>query len=399
MSIAEKRPRLASWSERGATATIFLTLGILVGTWAATLPGLKMKLALSTADLSLALFSLSIGAVLSSVAAGLVLPRFGTGRPTAVAALALAAAFAAMPLAASLAQFMAAAFAAGVAFGVLDVAVNGHAGDIEHRWGGPIMSSFHGAFSVGGLVGSSLCGLVAWAGLGVEAQIWIPVTLAGLCDGLVLMWLGRGQAPQGSSNRMTWPNRTLVGLSVIALSSFVMEGAMADWSAVYLSSVTGSSLALAAAGYAVFSITMAIGRLGGDFVIARWGSRLLVGVGGSIAAFGLGVAVAFPQPSTAIAGFALVGIGGANIVPAVFSAATRAGRSPAAGAAMVMVVGYAGFLAGPPVIGSIAAWTSLRFAIGCLVGAALLSTLTGLAVFARKPPHADPPPVRRRSLT
>ncbi len=377
--------RMASWSERGATATIFLTLGILVGAWAAALPGLKIKLDLSTWGLSVALFSVSIGSVLSSVSAGFILPRFGTGRSTGYAALALVVVFALTPFAASLLQFVAAGFAVGLAIGLLDVAVNGHAGDIEHRWGGPIMSSFHGAFSVGGLVGSALGGLIAWTGAGVETQIWVPVVLAAVCDIAVLPSLGSGQAAQVSGGGgPAWPSRTMVGLCVVVLFCFIIEGAMADWSAVYLSSVTGSSLALAAAGYAAFSLTMAAGRLAGDAAMGRFGPRLLVGAGGFLAALGLAIAVAFAEPVVAVVGFALVGLGAANVVPAVFSAAARAGRSPATGVAFVTAVGYAGFLSGPPLIGSIAALAGLRVAITCLVAAAVLSAITGLVVFARR---------------
>lgn len=384
MSVLEKNQRLASWPERGATAVVFLTLGLMVGAWAAALPGLKLKLGLSTGQLSTALFALSIGSVMASIAAGFLLPRFGTGRSTGVAALALVATFALMPLASSLLQFVAAGFGVGMALGLLDVAVNGHAGDVEQRWGGPIMSSFHGAFSIGGLAGSALGGLIIWWGLGVEAQIWIPVAVAGACTLGALSWLGDGHVAQASGGGITWPNATLLGLCVVIFFCFAIEGAMADWSAVYLSTVTGSSLALAAVGYSAFSIMMAMGRLGGDVAMSRFGPRLVVSAGGGFAALGLGVAVAFANPGTAILGFALVGIGAANIVPAVLSASTRAGSSPAGGIALATTVGYAGFLSGPPLIGSLAAVAGLRFAIMCLVPAAALAALTGFWAFGRQ---------------
>ncbi len=377
-------PRAASWSERGATATIFLALGMTVGTWAAALPGLKLKLDLTTGELSIALFALSIGSVLASIASGFVMPRFGTGRATGFAALALVFAFALTPLAMSLPQFIAAAFGTGLAIGILEVAVNGHAGDIEQRWGGPIMSSFHGGFSLGGLVGSALGGVIVWLGLGVQAQIWIPIGLAGVATLCALPSLGSGHVSEQSTPAFTWPSRTLLGLCVVVFFCFVVEGAMADWSAVYLSSVTGSSLAIAAVGYAAFSITMAAGRLGGDVAMAKFGPRLMVGVGGCLAALGLGVAVTIAEPTVAIFGFALVGIGAANIVPAVTSAAARAGISPASGIAVVTTVGYGGFLSGPPIIGAVASWSSLRLALTGLVVAAAVSGLTGLLVFDRK---------------
>jgi MFS family permease len=375
--------RVASWSERGATFVVFLTLGIAVGVWAAALPALKLKLGLTARDLSLALFALSIGSILSTVTTGILAPRLGTGRATGLSALVLVLTSALTPLAPSLVLFAAVAALIGIAAGALDVSVNAHAGDIEARWGGPIMSSFHGAFSIGGLIGASAGGLLAARGWSVGGQMWLPIGIAAGLNVLALPALGRGARGSSSGLGLAWPNRAAFGLCAIALFCFVLEGAMADWSAVYLATEAGSSLGLAAAGYAAFSIAMATGRLLGDRIVAGLGPRRVIVLGGALAVFGMTLAVAVPLPLPAALGFALVGIGLSNVVPVVFSAAARTGSSPAAGIAMVASIGYAGFLTGPPVIGTIASLVGLRFGLAMLVPAALVVALVGTRVGTR----------------
>ena len=375
--------RNASWAERGAAFVVFFVIGLAVGAWAAALPAIKAKLDLSDTQLSLALFSLSIGSVLSTVLTGLFASRLGTGRITSIGCVVLTVALLLPPLAESLAQFAAVGFLIGASIGSVDVAVNGHASHIEQRWGGPIMSSFHGAFSLGGLSGSALGGLIAWAGWGVVAQLWVPVVIAAACTLGALPYLGKGPDKPVAGSGLVWPERAMLGLCAIVLFCFVIEGALADWSAVYLSQVAGSSIAAAASGYAGFSVAMAAVRLAGDRVVERFGPRLVVCGGGALAALGLGLAVAVPQPVPAAFGFALVGIGAANIIPVVFSTAARIGSSPTAGVAVVSSVGYAGFLSGPPLIGTVASFAGLRAGIFCMVVAAVLMTLAAVVSLRR----------------
>ena len=369
--------RDASWAERGSASIIFLIMGMAVGVWAAALPALKAKLGLSDSGLSLALFALSAGSILSTVLTGLLASRLGTGRLTSIGAPALVLSLLLPPLAGSLAGFAASAFLIGIAIGVLDVSVNGHASHIEQRWGGPIMSSFHGAFSLGGLAGSASGGLIAALGWGVLAQLWIPAFAAAALTAGAMPALGHGPERPGGGHGLVWPERTMLGLCAIVLFCFVIEGAMADWSAVYLSQVAGASLAAAAGGYAAFSIAMATVRLAGDRVVGALGARRVVTGGGALVVLGFGLAVGFPAAPSAVLGFALVGVGAANIVPVVFSAAARSGRTPMAGVAMVATVGYAGFLSGPPLIGAVASVAGLRTGLLGLMIAALLMTLVG----------------------
>ncbi len=207
------------------------------------------------------------------------------------------------------------------------------------------MSSFHAAFSLGGLVGAALGGALAGAGCGSGGQLWIPLGLAGLLNVLALPFIGRGSTPQTKRRRRRpasgrWlrrggVGRTLLLLGLVASFCFVIEGAMADWSAIFLTSVSGSSVAMAATGYAAFAVAMAAGRFAGDWIVARFGASQVLVWGGGLAAGGLALAVTFPAPLVVAIGFAAVGVGLSNVVPVLFSVAARAGSTPAAGIAPV----------------------------------------------------------------
>lgn len=365
---------------------MFGTLGLLLGVWAAALPGLKAKLALSDGALGIALLAVALGAVSSAVVVAAVASRAGTGRWVAAGGLASAAAMALPPLAGSLPQLVACAAVVGLALGALDIAVNGHASDIERRWGAPIMSSFHAAFSAGGLLGSAAGGALAPSGL--ARQMGLPALAVLPLVALAVPFLGRGaREPRGRGVPLALPERAALGLCATALLMFLIEGGMADWSGIYLQ-VAGASPRVAAAGYAGFSLFTMGGRLAGDAAVRVLGARRVVVAGSLLAAAGLGLAILVPRPGTAVLGFGLVGLGVANIVPVVFSAAGRLRGSPSAGVATIVTVGYAGFIGGPPLIGAVAAAVGLRGALGLLLGAALLVAGVGGVdrAFARREP-------------
>ena len=381
MTTLTERAQEATWSERRATFAMFLALGLGVGVWAAALPGLKANLSLSDRELSFALTAVAIGSFVSTVATGVIAPRFGTGRATGVSAIAVAIAFMLPAFAQNIVQLSGFALLIGLSLGALDISVNGHASDVERRWRRPIMSSFHAAFSIGGLLGSALGGLLAWGGWGVSGQIVIPMGCTALMVIGVAPTLGVGRRETETRGLgLALPERRALVLCGVVMFCFAIEGAIADWSAVYLATEAHASAWASAAGYAGFSITMAVGRLIGDGVVHAFGARHVVLFGGLIASLGLALAVLFAQPLPVTIGFALVGIGLANVVPVVFSAAGRFGSSPSAGVAMVATVGYAGFLGGPPIIGAIASWAGLRMALGLVLLAAILVALGGFKV-------------------
>lgn len=372
--------RQATWTERGATFTIFVALGCSAGAWAAALPGLQSMVALSNRQLSFALLALSVGSVAATLVAGTWAPRLGTGRATAWAAFAVAVMMTLIPLVTDLWQFAAAGVLFGVAFGFTDVSVNGHASEVERRWGQAIMSSFHGAFSLGGLGGATLGGFLAAQGFGPIGQMTIPAVIVGC---MVLgAATGLGPGSKGDRRKASFVgsvNPTWV-LAFIALFALMIEGAMVDWSAIYLATVVRVSEGASAAGFAIFSVTMSVGRLTGDYAVRAIGDRLTVTGGGAVAALGLAVVVAFPAFVPVSIGFALVGLGLSNVTPTVFSAAGRLGPTPAAGMARVASLGYVGFISGPPLIGGIASVFDLRAGLGLLVIAAAGVAVSGFGM-------------------
>ncbi|MDX7954014.1 MFS transporter, partial [Lichenihabitans sp. Uapishka_5] len=171
MAITAVEPRAATWTERGATAAVFLLLGAGFGAWAAALPGIKAGLGLSDREISLALLALAAASTVSTLSAGWLTPRLGTGRATAASAIAFAILSALPAWAGSLGGLVGLAALFGLANGLLDVSMNSHASDVEARWGGAIMSSFHGAFSLGGLIGALAGAALLGAGFGPAGEM------------------------------------------------------------------------------------------------------------------------------------------------------------------------------------------------------------------------------------
>ena len=368
-------PGRQAWpADRLATTGIFLVNGLGIGAWASCIPWLKAEFGLSTGLLTLVLLGFAAGAVLAMPLAGLLAPRLGTGRATTISALCFALSLPLPALAGSLEWLIAAAVLLGVTNGALDVSMNAEASRIEQRQGLAIMSSFHAAFSGGGLAGAALgAGLVALHAGGV-AVLWAAALLALVIAGLAWNALGVGRIAIGGAG-LRLPAGSVLPLCAAALLCMLCEGAMTDWSAVYLATVADARPAAAAAGYAAFSGAMLLGRLTGDRVVRALTRTMVVRLGAALAAAGLALAAAVPDVVTATLGFGLVGLGLANVVPAIFSAAGERSSSPAAGIAMAATAGYAGFLVGPPVVGIIATGFGLR-------GSMLLLALAAAAILA-----------------
>lgn len=370
--------RDATWRERAATSAVFLVLGTGFGAWAAALPGIKADLGLGDREISLALLALAAASTVMTLSAGWITPRLGTGRATGLAAVAFAIAASLPAWAGSLPVLVVLASLFGLANGLLDVSMNSHASDVEGRWGAAIMSSFHGAFSLGGLLGALLgAGLLA-VGLGPAGEMTVVGLLNLVLALLAFPALGVGVRPEAHEAGLAWPTRAAWGLCAIAFCCLMLEGAVADWSAIYLSTVARLSEAAAASGYAAFSMAMMAGRFAGDAVVRRIGTRAVVTGGTALALCGIALSAAVPDGVAASLGFLLVGLGLSNVVPVVFSAAARTGRTAAAGIAAVASCGYVGFIGGPPLIGAIASASTLRIALGGLVVVALAALVAGL---------------------
>ena len=305
-----------------------------------------------------------------------LLVRYGSKRMTMCAGLAYCAALPLPGFAPSLPLLGAALVALGATTGAMDLSMNAQAVGVEKAYGRPILSSVHGMFSAGGIVGAGLGGLVAEAGIDPGAHLGATAALLAVVVLVAARALMDDSGPREPGPIFARPTGALVGLGVIAFCALMAEGAIADWSAVYLSSSLGARPGIAAAGFAFFSVAMTVSRLSGDRLTMRLGASAVVRAGGAAATVGMVLALAWASPIAAVAGFGLVGLGIASMFPLALSAAGRTPgmRSPVALAA-VTSAGYTGLLASPPVIGLTAELTSLRAALGLVVACTIVAGL------------------------
>jgi MFS family permease len=348
--------------ERRAVAALFFLNGFGFASWATRIPQVQTTLAIGDAALGMALLALAAGSLLSMPLVGALVARHGSARVTGMLSLAFGATLALPALAPTYPLLVAALAIFGACIGGLDVAMNAHAAVNETRVGRPIMASFHGLYSAGGLVGALVGGLCAGAGLEPGRHLLAIAMLAGVMAVAANRRLAVDPAREGPPGVVfARPTRELAALAVIAFCVLLGEGAVADWSAVYLTKVLDAEAGVAAAGFAAFSAAMTAGRFAGDRVIQRFGRASVVRWGGAVAGCGILLACLAPSPAPAIAGFTLAGAGLSCLFPCLVSAASGARSMPAGVAiAAIATMGYTGFLLGPPVIGVIAEWTSLR---------------------------------------
>jgi MFS family permease len=365
---------------RASVAAIFFINGAATANWLVRIPAVQQKLGLSAGALGIALLGVAAGALIAMPRAGHLVARYGSRPVTRVGAIAFGATFLFPSLAPNALALVLALVALGAGHGTLDVAMNAQAAAVERRYGRPIMSGFHALWSAGGLVGASMGGFVAGHGIG-------PVThliTTGLVAGCLATAVTRGMLP-ASADAATGetaparPRGILLTLGIMAFCVLLGEGAMADWSALYMRDVTSATAGLAAAGYASFSLAMAAGRFAGDRLTLRFGATPLVRGGGALAALGLAFALTITSPWSAIVGFAAVGAGFSVAFPLMLAkAGALPGTSSGTAIATVSVFGYAGFLAGPPLIGFVAQASSLRGGLAVvIVTSVIVAALAG----------------------
>jgi MFS family permease len=381
---ADSRPR----ASRVALSAVFLVSGTGIGLWSAHIPVVQASLGLSKQDLGIALLVMSLGAVLLMPLTGFIAARLGSARATVLTALAYIVVVPLPVLVDSFSALLVVVLLFGAAFGAMDVAMNTHATRLEERWGAPIMSSFHGFYSLGGLFGALLGGGIVAIGLGDGLGIVLVAVAPLPALALVARYIGPGtDRPAASGPVLALPRGPAVLLGALAFLGFMAEGSVLDWSAVYLVE-SGASVPVAASGYASFSIAMLLCRFTGDAVVARFGRAVVLCGSGLLVALGLAILVAAPIPFIIMIGFAVVGIGAANIVPVLFTLSGRLpGISAAYGVASVATPGYGGLLVGPAMIGFVAELAGLRVSFVLLTLLGLLLAAGGYVVARRHEGH------------
>ena len=330
------------------------------------MPFARARAALDDATLGLLLLCLGAGSIVAMPLAGALAARIGCRAVIIAPALPLCLT---LPLLASLsgpASLAVALLGFGAGLGAIDVTMNIQAVIVERASGRPMMSGFHGLYSVGGIAGAACMTAL----LGMGAQPWVATLCIVACLIVALIAAGPRLLPFGGRDdgpMFALPRGIVLFIGVLCFISFLAEGAVLDWSAVFLNSVGGMATAYAGLGFASFSLAMTICRLLGDAVTRRFGGTNVLIFGGFCAAAGFACLALVPFWPAALAGFALIGVGCSNIVPVLFTAAGRQSAVPEHMAiSAISTLGYAGALAGPAAIGFVAHASSLRVAFVAL---------------------------------
>lgn len=352
--------------EQMSTRIAYLIAGIGIAAWAPLVPYAKVRANLDEGTLGLLLLCLGVGSILAMPISGALAARFGCRRVLSGGTILICLALPLLATMTSLPWLVAALFLFGAGLGTVDSTVNLQAVIVERASGKTMMSGFHGMFSLGGIIGAA--GVSALLGLGLS-----PLGATLVVNGVLLVALFKAAPhllPYGSESSgpaFAIPHGVVLFIGILCFIVFLAEGAVLDWSAVFLTTERAVDTAYAGLGYAAFALTMTVGRLTGDSVVHRLGAKRVIIYGGSIAAGGFLLATLAPMWQAALLGYALVGAGCSNIVPVLYTAVGKQTLMPEAIAVpAITTIGYAGILAGPALIGFVAHGSSLSIAFGLI---------------------------------
>lgn len=385
---ASGRHSAALWRDSGWRAVVaaFALNGMLFGVWASRVPGFKEAFSLSQATLGLLLLGLAGGAILSFPFAGGLSERLGAARMTLLCAILYCPALVALALAPSVLWLGLALFVFGALHGSMDVAMNSWGAKVETRMGRSTMSIFHAMFSLGAGLGAASGYFAVKMGLSPLSHFTVMAAVGGAAA-IALIWPERDTVPArapvaGAGQKLfALPAGPLLLVGLVAFAASVGEGAMADWSAVFMQRIIHLSEAQAALGYAAFSATMVLTRLSGGVLVQWFGPVAVTRASGLIACLGLAMVIFAGGLVSALLGFALIGVGYAAVMPLAFSrAANDPDIAPGPAIASVATVGYGGMLLGPPVVGFVAEITNLQISFAMLGALALLAAILAPAM-------------------
>ncbi len=359
---------------------VYFMAGIGISAWAIIVPFAKIRLHLNDGTLGLILMAAGSGGVLAMPFTGPLIGKFGSRATLLGAGIIFVATLPLLNLAPDVHVLVLLLFIFGAAFGAIDIAMNAQAVVIEARSGRLLMSGFHAMYSIGSLAIALCTSLLLKVGLSNVFCSCASAIVALLILTQIRHLLPRhDDLPAGPAFAL--PNRATLALGMCCFACFLTEGAVTDWSTVFLRFSRHVSFSSATLGYAGFSVAMAASRLSGDWVATRIGKTALLRGGALLAAMGLLLAVFACNVPTDILGFALVGFGTGNIAPLVFSAASRVpGLAASLSVPAVVSLGYIGFLTGPVAIGLIAHHSSLSASFALDGVMMLILALTGRAI-------------------
>lgn len=370
---------------RWAVAACFFVNGFMVGSWAPQIPLVASRFGLSETALGLLILVFGSGAVLAMPLCGYLIGRLGSRAVLRVAGVVCALSFAGLAAAVEVWQLVAALIFFGAFLGAMDIAMNSNAVAVERSLRRAVMSSSHGFWSLGGFVGAGVGGLIIER-FGHMTHIGLVVAFAFAVVLVALPFLiveNKPEAAHVSGRRRGLPRNPLVYLTgLVALLCMLPEGAVLDWAALYMRQEMGAGIAQASLAYTAFSGTMAVMRFAGDGLRNRLGAVKTLRYSGMVATIGMLGAGLAPSPLIAVAAFALAGLGIANMVPIVFSAAgNQPGLSPGAGMSVATTIGYSGMLLAPSLVGFVAERTG--FAPIFIAFAIMLAIVLSMANLVR----------------
>lgn len=348
--------QLSGSRQQWATRAGFLIAGSAMAAWAPLVPIAKARIGVDDGTLGLLLLCVGLGSIVTMPMVGILASRFGCRAVIVTSTLVLAVV---LPLLAVVDSILSVALTLalfGASVGAVDVAINIQAVMVEKDSKRNMMSGFHGLFSVGGIVGAGGMSLLLGAGvLPWTATLMFSALLVAL---LVLSFRGLlpyGNQETGYTPLFTLPRGIVAFIGLLCFLVFLGEGAILDWSALFLIGAHRVDPAQAGFGYTMFALAMTAGRLTGDWIVKSLGGMKVVVGGGLIAALGFLLTVLAPNQPLAFVGFLLVGLGASNIVPVLFTAAGKQTQMPPSHAiAAITTIGYSGMLVGPAAIGFVA---------------------------------------------
>lgn len=364
---------------RLAVKIIFFLNGFAHANYYSRLPRIQDQFQIDNGTVGMVLLSSSIGAFIAMPFTGWLIMRNGSRKIGLLSVYMYCGLIPFIALSPNLVSLLLVFFLLGVSSGMLDVAMNTQAVMIEQKWGKPIMTSFHAFFSVGMMFGALSASLFSEMGTSLLYHLTAITILNVIIITIARFYLLHDKPEKkGEGPAFRLPTAAMVGIGIIAFCSMLGEGAMADWSTNYMENFAKASIGLAPIGLSAFAAAMTIGRVFGDGARLKYGDKKLMVVCGLVSSVGLSIAILFIEPVAVITGFFIVGIGLSVIVPIAYSVAGGAKGLPSGvGIAMVTTVGYTGFFFGPPIIGFLADFVTLRFALLLVLFLFLVMTILG----------------------
>jgi MFS family permease len=360
---------------RWSVNLFFFSFGFLFATWASRIPAIQQQLNLSDAKLGLVLLGMPVGSFIALPFSGLFASKYGSKVVLTISSFIYCLVLLLIGFTQNILGLSFLLFLFGAAGNVFNISVNTQAISLEKLYGRSIISSFHGMWSVAGLVAAFAGTIFIAHGLAVSWHFLITALLAAIAFILGALFLLRDAPSATPAVRLfTRPDRAIISLGIIAFCSFICQGAMFDWSGIYFKKIISGNGAFTGFGYTAFMVSMTSVRFITDWLHNKFGFYKIMFASGFFIMSGLALAVFFPYLITATLGMFLVGVGVSPAVPLVFSAAGRSGTmAPPVAIAAVSSIGMIGLLIGPPVVGFISALLSLKISF-------LILSIFGLAI-------------------